>query len=270
MHQKCTKSASKVHQKCIKSASKVHQKCTKSVSLLKAHQKCIKNASKVHQKCIKSASKVHQKCIKIASKVHQKCIMFLTMFKHFSEKASLDRWKNKIPLWNWKWSKGLTKTSWLHPFKPAKGLQRFHPDLLQIFLMRRKMPQESMSFLLSWVLKQASLQTPWANFYVIWSMFVASIPELRRLGLTKTSWLYPFKPAKGLQGFHPDLLQFFWWDKKVPLESMSFLSNWVLKQACLQFPWTIFFYLWDFTKFHLPKKISRFFFCKCKCFAMTS
>ena len=115
-----------------------------------------------------------------------------------------------------------------------------------------------MSFLLSWVLKQASLQTPWANFYVIWSRFVASIPELRRLGLTKTSWLYPFKPAKGLQGFHPDLLQFFWWDKKVPLESMSFLSNWVLKQACLQFPWTIFFNLWDFTKFHLPKKISRF------------
>ena len=203
---------------------------------------------------------MHQKCIKSASKVHQKCIMFLTMFKHFSEKASLDRWKNKIPLWNWKWSKGLTKTSWLHPFKPAKGLQRFHPDLLQNFLMRKKMPQESMSFLLSWVLKQASLQTPWANFYVIWSRFVASIPELRRLGLTKTSWLYPFKPAKGLQGFHPDLLQFFWWDKKVPLESMSFLSNWVLKQACLQFPWTIFFYLWDFTKFHLPKKISRFFF----------
>ena len=89
-------------------------------------------------------------------------------------------------------------------------------------------------------------------FYVIWSRFVASIPELRRLGLTKTSWLYPFKPAKGLQGFHPDLLQFFWWDKKVPLESMSFLSNWVLKQACLQFPWTFFlslrFHQVSFTK----------------------
>ena len=138
-----------------------------------------------------------------------------------------------------------------------------------IFLMRKKMPQESMSFLLSWVLKQASLQTPWANFYVIWSRFVASIPELRRLGLTKTSWLYPFKPAKGLQGFHPDLLHFFWWDKKVPLESMSFLSNWVLKQACLQFPWTIFFIFEISPSFIYQRKYLDFF-CKCKCFAMTS
>ena len=137
VHQKCIKSASllKVHQKCIKSASKVHQKCTKSAS--KVHQKCIKSAPKVHQKCIKSAPKVHQKCIKSAPKVHQKCTKSIRSALHFWPCSSIFLKKTldtceKIFMWNWKWSKGLTKTSWMYFFKPAKGLPGFHPDLLQI------------------------------------------------------------------------------------------------------------------------------------------
>ena len=130
VRQKCIKSASllKVHQKCIKSASKVHQKCTKSAS--KVHQKCIKSASKVHQKCTKSASKVRQKCIKSAPKASEVHCIFDRVQAFFWTKL----WTHvkKIFIWNWKRSKGLTKTSWMYLFKPAKGLPGFHPDLLQI------------------------------------------------------------------------------------------------------------------------------------------
>ena len=121
----------------LKSASKVHHfwKCIKSAS--KVHQKCIKSASKVHQKCIKSASKVHQTRIKSASKVHQKCTKSIRSALHFWPCSSIFLKKSvdtceKIFIWNWKWSKGLTKTSWMYLFKPAKGLPGFHPDLLQI------------------------------------------------------------------------------------------------------------------------------------------
>ena len=175
---KCIKSASKP----LKSASKVHH----FDALLKVHQKCIKSASKVHQKCIKSASKVHQKCIKSAPKVHQKCTKSIRSALHFWPCSSIFLKKTldtceKIFIWNWKWSKGLTKTSWMYLFKPAKGLPGFHPDLLQIVWEKSTTRVYELPFKFSFEKDMSSV--PMDTFFnVSWSSFVANKPDPIKFG----------------------------------------------------------------------------------------